>query len=188
MFPNSEIQNIYTKYKINRCYLDQNLTDADSTSMFFIFICDLDSNVREDKARNIIFKVMIASRIFDRLDLSAEFYEQFNCRNTKLQKRVGLFEIENIDKPNVITIALNPKEYYERFIDHTDNKKHKGLKKSTPDMDFDSCSNRLCDLTEYYGEFKKNPAQQIEKKRFQGINESMQMKSECKVQFGQFLN
>ena len=54
--------------------------------MFFVFICDLDSNVREDKARNIIFEVMIASRIFDRLDLSAEFYEQFNCGNTKLQK------------------------------------------------------------------------------------------------------
>ena len=60
MFPNSEIQKIYTKYKINRCYLDQNLTDTDSTSMFFVFICDLDSNVREDKARNIIFEVMIA--------------------------------------------------------------------------------------------------------------------------------
>ena len=188
MFPNSEIQNIYTKYKINRCYLDQNLTDTDSTSMFFVFICDLDSNVREDKARNIIFEVMIASRIFDRLDLSAEFYEQFNCRNTKLQKRVGLFEIENIDKPNVITIALNPKEYYERFIEHTDNKKHKGLKKSTPDVDFDSYSNRLSDLTECYGEFLKKPAQQIEQKRFQVIDESMQMKSVCKVQFGQFLN
>ena len=85
-FPNSEIQEIYKKYKFNRCYLDQNLTDTDSTSMFFVFICDLDSNIREDQARNIIFEVMIASRIFDRLDLSAEFYEQFNCCNTKLQK------------------------------------------------------------------------------------------------------
>ena len=109
MFPNSEIQKIYTKYKTNRCYLDQNLTDTNSTSMFFVFICDLDSNVREDKARNLIFEVMIASRIFDRFVLSVEFYEQFNCCNTKLQKRVGLFEIENIDKPNVITSALNPK-------------------------------------------------------------------------------
>ena len=66
-----------------------------------------------------------------------------------------MFEIENIDKPNVITIALNPKEYYERLIDHTDNKKHKGLKKSTPDMDVDSYSNCLSDLTKYYGEFFK---------------------------------
>ena len=56
------------------------------------------------------------------------FYEQFDCRNENLKKRVGFFEIESIDKPNVITIALNPKEYYKRFIDHSDNKKQKGRK------------------------------------------------------------
>ena len=130
---------------------------------------------------------MIKSKIFDRLDLSAEFYEQFNCRNEDLRKQVGLFEIESIDKPNVITIALNPKEYYERFIDHSDNKKHKELKKSTPGMDFDSYSNRLSDLTEYWDEFlnKPNNVEQIERKRFQVINKSMQMKSVSKVQFGQ---
>ena len=115
--------------------------------MFFVFICDLNSCVSEDKARNIIFDVMTKSKIFDRLDLLAEFYEQFNCRNEDLRKRVGLFEIESIDKPNVITIALNPKEYYERFVDHSDNKKRKGLKKSTYGMDFDLYSNRLTDLT-----------------------------------------
>ena len=50
-------------------------------------------------------------------------------------------------------------------------------------MDFDSYSNRLSDLTEYYSKFlqKPNPVQKI----FQVINESMQMKSVCKVQFGQ---
>ena len=68
---------------------------------------------------------MIESKIFDRLDLSAELWKQFNSWNEDLKKQVGLFEIENIDKPNIITIALNPKEYYERFYDHCDNKKHK---------------------------------------------------------------
>ena len=105
MFPNLEIQKIYKKYKVKRCYLDQNLTDTDSTLMFFVFICDLDHNIREDQARNIIFEVLIAGKIFDRLDLSAEFYEQFKCCNTSVKKQVGLFEIENIDQPNVITIA-----------------------------------------------------------------------------------
>ena len=54
-------------------------------------------------------------------------------------------------------------------------------------MDFDSYSNRLSDLTEYCSELlnKANPVQQIEQKRFQIINESMQMKSVSKVQFGQ---
>ena len=86
MFPNQEIQKIYQEYQINRCYLYQNLTDTDSTSMFFVFICGLNSCVNEDKARNIIFDVMIKSKIFDRLDLSAEFYELFNCRNEDLRK------------------------------------------------------------------------------------------------------
>ena len=141
----------------------------------FLFVCDLNCNVREDEARNIIFEVMLKSKVFHKLDLSAEYYEKFNCCNESLRKRVGFFEIENIDKPNIITIALNPKEYYERFADTSDNKKHKGLKKSTPDMDFDSYSNRLSDLTEYYSEFvtKLNPARETEQKRFQIINESM---------------
>ena len=121
MFPNEEIQKNYQQHQVNTCFLYQNLTDTDSTSMFFVFICDLNSCISEDKARNIIFDVMIKSKIFDRLDLSAEFYEQFNCRNEDLRKRVALFEIESIDKPNVITIAVNPKEYYERLIDHSDN-------------------------------------------------------------------
>ena len=54
-------------------------------------------------------------------------------------------------------------------------------------MDFDSYSNCLSDLTEYYSEFrtKPNPVREIEQKRFQIINESMQMKSISKIQFGQ---
>ena len=54
--------------------------------MFFVFICDLNSCISEDKARNIIFDFMIKSKIFDRFDLSAEFYELFNCRNEDLRK------------------------------------------------------------------------------------------------------
>ena len=54
-------------------------------------------------------------------------------------------------------------------------------------MNFDSYSNRLSDLTEYSNEFltKPNMVEQIEQKGFQVINESMQMKSISKVQFGQ---
>ena len=86
MFPNEETKQIYKKYKINRCYLYQNLTDTDSTSVFFIFICDLTSSIREDKARDIIFEVMIESKIFDKLDLSTELWEQLNSRNERPEK------------------------------------------------------------------------------------------------------
>ena len=59
MFPNQEIQEIYQQYQVNKCYLYQNLTDTDSTSMFFVFICDLNSCVSENKARNIKVKYLI---------------------------------------------------------------------------------------------------------------------------------
>ena len=187
MFSTQKIQEIYQKYQVEKCYLYQSLTDTDRTSVFFIFICNLNCSVSEEKARNIIFEVMLKSKVFDCLDLSAEFHEQFNCRNAALKKRVSLFKIENIDKPNVITIALNPKKYYERVIDHSDNKKHKGINKSTPGMDFVSYSNRLSDLTKYFNEFltADNKDEKSEQRRFQVINESMQMKSVSKIQFGQ---
>ena len=88
---------------------------------------------------------------------------------------------------NIITIALNLKEYYKRFVDTTDNKKHKGLHKSTPGMDVDSYSARLSDLTEYYTEFldKVSPVKRIQQKKFQIVDESLQMKTVSKVQFGQ---
>ena len=37
MFPNQEIQEIYRQYQVNKCYLYQNLTDTDSTSIFVCF-------------------------------------------------------------------------------------------------------------------------------------------------------
>ena len=54
-------------------------------------------------------------------------------------------------------------------------------------MDFDSYSNRFSDLTEYSNEFLYNPnkVEQVEQKRFEVKNKSMQMKSVSKVQFGQ---
>ena len=68
MFPNEEIKKIHAEFKVDNCYLYQNLTDTDSTSIFSVFICDLKCSVDESKSRDIIFKVMIKSRIFERLD------------------------------------------------------------------------------------------------------------------------
>ena len=54
-------------------------------------------------------------------------------------------------------------------------------------MNFDSYFSRLCDLTEHTNEYlsKSNKVELFEQKRFQVVNESMQMKSVSKVQFGQ---
>ena len=37
MFPKEEIKKIYTEFKVDRCYRYQNLTELNSTSIFFCF-------------------------------------------------------------------------------------------------------------------------------------------------------
>ena len=71
--PKEKVTKIYNNYKIQKCFLFQNLTDTDSTSAFFVFISELSSSVDKRKAREIIFKVMIESKIFERLDLPDDF-------------------------------------------------------------------------------------------------------------------
>ena len=85
-FPNNEIQEIYDYYRIEKCFLYQNLTDTDSTSLFFIFICKNDCCIPESEARNVIFQRMKKSEILKRLDLSDDFWKQFDVLITELKK------------------------------------------------------------------------------------------------------
>ena len=49
----------------------------------------------------------------------------------------------------MITLAINPKEYYEVFKSKEINKKDKGVKKTAPGMDFESFSSRIMDFREF---------------------------------------
>ena len=137
-FPGDEIRQIYDFYHIEKCFLYQNLTDTDSTSLFFNFICELDCSVRESKARKIIFEFMKKSKIALRLDISDLFWKQFDMHNPKTKKVMGLYKAESIDNPNICTIAINPKEYFEKFKDRNINKKHKEVRRDAPGMNFES--------------------------------------------------
>ena len=88
MFPDEIVKKIYEKYEIQKYFLSQNLTDADSNSLFFIFICKLLCSVNKRTARNIIFEVLTESKVLNRLDLSNELWEQFNVQNKSLKKQV----------------------------------------------------------------------------------------------------
>ena len=184
MFPDATVRSIYEKYKIEKCYVYQNLTDTDSTSILFIFICDMGCIVDEMIARKIVFEVMISSKILKRLDVSDDFWAEFNVQDKKVKKQVGLFEAENVNKANVITISVNPKEYLEEFEDLSINKKHKGIKKGTRGMTFDAYCPKLASITEFFNKQIK-PTKKIEQKRFQIINDAMQMNTVSKIQFGQ---
>ena len=60
-----------------------------------------------------------------------DFWKRFDVqdKSKKKKKQVSLYDIENIDNPNTSTIAINPKEYFEKYKDYSVNKKHKGIKR-----------------------------------------------------------
>ena len=148
-FPNDKIQQIYDYYQIERCFLYQNLTDMDSTSLFFNFICKLDCSVPESEAKKAIFECLKKSKILNRLDLSDDFWKQFEIYDHNTKKVMVLFEMENINNQNICTIAINPKEYFEKFKDKKINKKHKGVRKDTTGMNFESYAMRINTLRKY---------------------------------------
>ena len=180
-FPNDEIKTIYRKYQIEKCLLYQNLTDTDSTSLFFVFICDFECTLAESEARKVIFECMIKSKNLNRLDLSDNFWKEYNVYNNSTKKQIGLFEIESIDNQNICTIAVNPKEYFEKFKNRKINKKHKGVRRDTVGMDFERYAARInnlrCDLD------SANKQEKVVQKRLQVKNTEMKMTSSSKVKF-----
>ena len=82
---------------------------------------------------------------------------------------MGYFEIEHIDNPCILTIACNPKEYYEVFEDRDVNNKHKGIKKGSSGMGFKNFTNRVNLLTNFDA-FKKLTADYKEVSRLTALD------------------
>ena len=59
---------------------------------------------------------------------------------------MGLYEVENLDNANLCTIAINPKEYFEKFKDRKMKKKHKRVRHHTPGMTYESYVERISSL------------------------------------------
>ena len=119
------------------------LTDTDSICSFFIFICKPSCNIPNEKFRDALFEVIINSKILNRFDTSHKFWDRFNVRNKDLRKKFGYFAIENIDDPCIVTVAINPKEYFEQFESDNVNKKYKGLRKGAAGMEFENYPRRI---------------------------------------------
>ena len=168
MYPDDTVQKINKKHQVKTYKLYQNLTDTDSTPLTFVFICNHESTICERDSRRIIFEVMIASKILNRLDLSDGVWVQFDIQNKKLKKQVGLYEIESIGNLNILIISINPKEYFEKYRDKNINKKHKGLKRDIPGMDFEAYSSRLASLRQTKN--KQNKTEKISDQQFKYEN------------------
>ena len=102
-------------------------------------------------------------------------------QNEGTRKVMGLYEVENLDNANLCTIAINPKEYFEKFKDRKINKKHKGVRPDTPGMTFESYTERISLLRQL--EKKK-----LIQRRLQVKNTNMIMTSANKVKFASLNN
>ena len=89
-FPNKKTIEIYEKYQIDYIYPFHNLTDTDSTSIFFLFVCPAQSNIPDEKYRDCLFEVFAASGILHKSDRSHEFWEKLSVRDVTLKKSWGI--------------------------------------------------------------------------------------------------
>ena len=108
--------------------------------MFFIFSCKLEYCIPESVFTNVLFEIFKYSKIGPRLDVSDNFSQQFNMQNKETRKVMGLYEVENLDNANLCTVAINPKEYFEKFM---------------PGMTFESYAERVSSLRQLNTKSKK---------------------------------
>ena len=85
-FPSQLVFDIYKKYKIEKIEINHVLTDTDSTVLQFIIISDPNSNIPEPKFRNIIFQIIVATKVYKRFDSSHEFWDTFESRKISRKK------------------------------------------------------------------------------------------------------
>ena len=143
------VKKIYHYYQIERIFVYHILTDTGSTSIQFLVVLRVQSTFTEEHVRNILFEIFSKTEIRNRFDKSDKFWEQFGVCEPKNQKMLGLYEVENINDPCMVTLALNPKEYFEYFKSENINKKHKGVKKGSLGMDFENYAERIKPLFDF---------------------------------------
>ena len=153
-FPGKKAREIYDKNMIEPIFPYSVLTNTDSICVFFIFICKPESSLPDGKFRDVLFEVIKENEILHRFDTSHKFLERFLVKDECLKKKLGYYSTENIDHPSIVTIAVNPREYFEKFESENVNKKHKVLRKGAKGMEFENYSKRINSIkeTETFGQ------------------------------------
>ena len=143
------MREIYNKYMIEQVFSYSILTDRDSICIFFIFICKAEGDLYDSKARDILFEVIVENEISHRFDTSHEFWENYSARNKSFKKKLGHFNLQNINDTCMVTVAVSPKEYFEDIKSENINKKHKYLWKGALGMEFEDyakCINSIREI------------------------------------------
>ena len=85
-FPNDIVKEIYKKYQIEKIIWYHLLTDTDSTSLQLIMISEPSSNFLESKLRDVIFEVIVKTKIYSRFDTSHPFVKNLMQENPRERK------------------------------------------------------------------------------------------------------
>ena len=80
-----------------------------------------------------------------------------NTSKPQDKKVFGLYEAKHLNDQCYVTLAVNPKEYFELFKSKEINKKHKGIKKGSAGMDFENYAERIKPLYDFQS-YKKPKA------------------------------
>ena len=149
---NPIVASVYEKYGIEKIHCYHILTDTDSTAIQFVIVSNVDSQFLESETCKILYEIFPTTYLKERFDKSVEFWQHFNIHKPKNKKLLGLYEVESINDPCLVTLAVNPKEYLELFKSENVNKKHKGIKKGSQGVECEQFAERFkppCDFKTY---------------------------------------
>ena len=105
-------------------------------------------------------------------------------KNESLKKAIGYFSIKNIGDPCIVTVAVNPEEYFKEFESQAVNKKHKGLGKGAAGMEFEDYTKRTSSIKEIET-FGHLPNEKQKQNRFAIKNNQMELEESEKSKFAQ---
>ena len=91
----------------------------------------------DDKFRDVIFEVITTTDLVETFDTSHPLSEKFDVRGKTLKKKLRYYEIEHIDNPCQIVLAIKFNKYFENFENKKSNKKYKSMKKGSSGMEFE---------------------------------------------------
>lgn len=66
-FPNKYVSDIFAKNDVLKCHLYLPLTETDSESIIFVFICKIHCSITEDQGRKLIFQILTELKLLERL-------------------------------------------------------------------------------------------------------------------------
>ena len=62
--------------------------------LFFVFICDVSCNLNEKILGDIIFQVLVVSKVLSRLDLSEDFWVQYGLKEKSWKIKLGCTKLK----------------------------------------------------------------------------------------------